>query len=318
MESIEKLMLDKITVVLKRFSVNEIRQLNKILIINLDWNDIARMVTKNRLRMNVGNVVGIINEHLNGSDRELIKNTYYRVLLADAVCHHRSQWRTVSVDKIKRRLLDKAIIKNRIRSMMGKMQTNGIIYVMKYDDMFMVSIDIVGSETDEETVVKLSTPHLFAIASGNGSQVFYKSRRIVNFLMNIVVRSVGANKFQPYPLTGKNVRSMIHFLEDKDENETNAQMLAVKRSGKDRTRTDIQQLYFNKRQKLDRFTVHVESVHDYSNKINKLKVELIASSITNGIRDMILAAVLTPPYPDWVIKLPFLGTNNITLSESKT
>lgn len=319
MESIGKLMLDKITALLKRFSVNELQHLNKILIRNLDWNYIARTVTENRYRMNVGNVVSIINDHLIGGDRELIRNTYYRVLLADAVYHHRSQWRTVIVDKINGRLLNKAIIMHGIRYMLDTMQIDGITYVMKCDDLFAVSIDIVGSETG----VKLTAPHVFAVASGNGSSlVFYKSRRIVNLLMNVVVGSVGAKKFQPYPLTGKNIRSMVDILEDRDEKENNTQILVTKDTG-----TDIQQLYFNKRRILDRFTIHAQSFRNRNNdnnsnsghvgsvgKIDKFKIELKASSVTNGHRDMILTAVLTPPYPDWVTNLPFLGTNSITLS----
>lgn len=78
MESIEKLMLDKIIIKMKRFNINEIQHLFKILHFNLEWNVIISIVAECRLRMSVRNVVCVINEYLKGMYlyKVLLYNTY--------------------------------------------------------------------------------------------------------------------------------------------------------------------------------------------------------------------------------------------------
>lgn len=69
---------------------------------NIGWNDmITRVVAENRLKLRIGNVLNIIYEHLKGTGRVLIENTYYQVLLVDAVYRQKNQWWTVAVEKNK-------------------------------------------------------------------------------------------------------------------------------------------------------------------------------------------------------------------------
>ncbi|VVC39881.1 Hypothetical protein CINCED_3A025514 [Cinara cedri] len=321
MEVIEKLMLDKIVIKMKRFKMNEIQQLFKILHFNLEWNQIVSMVADCRLRLSVGNIVCVINEYLK-SKQMLIEETYHKVLLVDAIYHQSNQWWTVSIDKVNKRLLDKEIIRNNIQSMLDKINIKGICYVMKYGDLFWVLINISENAKKKRTSVKLGIPHLFTIAPGNVFHVFHRPQNIDNRLLKIVIKSVGANKFKSYPLTGKNVQSMIHFLGDKDKEKENVQELSNNFKEED-VKAYVQKLFGTKRRILNQFTINVESfLPVYSNtssssnnnsvgKVNKSKIELKAESIIDGVKDMILAGILTPPYPDWVTKLPALGKNNV-------
>ncbi|XP_015377297.1 PREDICTED: uncharacterized protein LOC107171558 [Diuraphis noxia] len=107
MATLEKLMLDKILMKMKRFNMNELKQLFKILHLNLEWKDIINIVTECRLRLSVANIVSVVHQHLKDSDS--IDETYHRVLLVDAIFHQNSQWWTVTIDKVNKQLLDKEI-----------------------------------------------------------------------------------------------------------------------------------------------------------------------------------------------------------------
>lgn len=67
MEAIDKLMLDKIVIKMKRFNMEEIQRLFKILHLDLEWNDVINTVVNCRLRMSVGNVVCILDEYFKGT-----------------------------------------------------------------------------------------------------------------------------------------------------------------------------------------------------------------------------------------------------------
>lgn len=265
-----------------------------------------------------------MNNNLKGK-QNLIEETYSRVLLVDAIYHQNSQWWTMSVDKVNKRLLDKEIIRHNIQSMLDKSNIKGVSYVMKYGDLFWVLIITSEKGNRKKTNVKLSTPNFFTIAPGNVFHVFHRPHIINNRLLKIVIKSVGANKFKSYPLSGKNLQSMVHFLGDKDKEKENVQELSNNYK-EEEVRAYVQQLFGNKCRILNQFIINVES--DLSmfsntgsnsnsnsagrtNKINKSKIELKADSIIDGIKDMILTGVLTPPYPDWVTKLPVLGKNNV-------
>jgi len=125
MATLEKLMLDKILMKMKRFNMNELKQLFKILHLNLEWKDIINIVSECRLRLSVANVVSVVHQHLKNSDS--IDETYHRVLLVDAIFHQNSQWWTVTIDKVNKQLLDKEIIRNNIEAMLNKLNIKAII-----------------------------------------------------------------------------------------------------------------------------------------------------------------------------------------------
>lgn len=211
--------------------------------------------------------------------------------------------------------------------MLDKINIKGISYVMKHNNLFWVLINTSGNAKKKKTSVNLSTPHLFTIVPGNVSYVFHRPQNIENRLLKIVIKSVGANIFKSYPLTGKNLQSMIHFLGDKNKEKENLQELSNNFIEKD-LRAYVQQLFGNEFIKLNQFIINVESdlfmfgttsrsnnnnSDGEINKINKSKIELKANNIIDGIKDMIFTGVLTPPYPDWVTKLPVLGKNNVQI-----
>lgn len=83
MEAINKLMLDKTVIKMKKFNMKEIQQLFKILRVNLEWNDIISMVAKCRLRLCVGNVACVIDEYLKGTIiffLKLLLSCYYSLV----------------------------------------------------------------------------------------------------------------------------------------------------------------------------------------------------------------------------------------------
>lgn len=317
MASLENLMLDKIVMKMKRFNMNEIQQLIKILHLNLEWKDVVNLVSKCRLRLNIANIVYVVHEHLKES--ESIKETYHRVLLVDAIYHQSSYWWTVSIDKVKKRLLDKEIIRNNIQSMMDKMNIKAITYVMKCNQQFWVLINV--NETKrKKTNLKLNNPYFFTIAPGVVFHIFHRPQNTDSRLLKIVVKSVGATKSKPYELSGKHLQSMVSLLEDKNKvnDQENIQELSNNYK-EDDVREYIQQLFGNKRRVLNQFTINVESdISAFSNtnpvgKMCKTKIELKGDNIIECVKDMMLSGVLQPPYPDWVIKLPVLGKNSVNI-----
>jgi len=319
MATLEKLMLDKILMKMKRFNMNELKQLFKILHLNLEWKDIINLVSECRLRLSVANVVSVVHQHLKDSDS--IDETYHRVLLVDTIFHQNSQWWTVTIDKVNKQLLDKEIIRNNIEAMLNKLNIKAITYVMKCNQLFWVLIDI--NETKrKQTTVKLNNPYFFTIAPGKVFHVFHKPQNIDNRLLKIVIKSVGASKCKPYSLSGKHLPSMVSLLEDKNRgNEKNKKLpTLVNNYNEEDVQEYVQQLFGEKCRVLNEFTINVESdmsVFSNSNpagKMCKTKVVLKGESIIDGVKDMMLSGVLQPPYPDWVTKLPVLGKNSVNIN----
>ncbi|KAL4098098.1 hypothetical protein QTP88_022767 [Uroleucon formosanum] len=319
MAAIKKLMLDKILMKMKRFNMNELKQLFKILHLNLEWKDIINIVSECRLRLSVANVVSVVHQHLKDSDS--VDETYHRVLLVDTIFHQKSQWWTVTIDKVNKQLLDKEIIRNNIEAMLNKLNIKAITYVMRCNNLFWVLIDI--NETKrKQTTVKLNNPYFFTIAPGKVFHVFYKPQNIENRLLKIVIKSVGASKCKAYSLSGKHLPSMVSLLEDKNRgNEKNKEVPTLLNNHKDEDVQEyVQKLFGEKLWVLNEFTINVESdmsVFSNSNpagKMCKTKVVLKGDSIIDGVKDMMLSGVFQPPYPDWVTKLPVLGKNCVNIN----
>ncbi|XP_060878112.1 uncharacterized protein LOC132950605 [Metopolophium dirhodum] len=319
MAAIKKLMLDKILMKMKRFNMNELKQLFEILHLNLEWKDIINIVSECRLRLSVANVVSVVHQHLKDSDS--VDETYHRVLLVDAIFHQNSQWWTVTIDKVNKQLLDKGIIRNNIEAMLNKLNIKAITYVMKCNKLFWVLIDI--NETKrKQTTVKLNKPYFFTIAPGKVFHVFYKPQNIENRLLKIVIKSVGASKCKAYSLSGKHLPSMVSLLEDKNRgNEKNKEVPTLLNNHKEEDVQEyVQKLFGEKRWVLNEFTINVESdmsVFSNSNpagKMCKTKMVLKGDSIIDGVKDMMLSGVLQPPYPDWVTNLPVLGKNCVNIN----
>ncbi|KAL5239716.1 hypothetical protein ACI65C_007126 [Semiaphis heraclei] len=319
MAALEKLMLDKILMKMKRFNMNELKQLFKILHLNLEWKDIINIVSECRLRLSVANIVSVVHQHLKDSDS--IDETYHRVLLVDAIFHQNSQWWTVTIDKVNKQFLDKEIIRNNIEAMLNKLNIKAITYVMKCNTLFWVLIDI-NETKKKQTTVKLNNPYFFTIAPGKVFHVFHKPQNIDNRLLKIVIKSVGASKCKPYSLSGKNLPSMVSLLEDKNRgNEKNKEIPTLLNNYKEEDVQEyVQQLFGEKCRILNEFTINVESdmsVFSNSNlagKICKTKVVLKGESIIDCVKDMMLSGVLQPPYPDWATKLPVLGKNCVNIN----
>jgi len=299
--------------------MNELKQLFKILHLNLEWKDIMNIVSECRLRLSVANVVSVVHQHLKDSD--YVHETYHRVLLVDAIFHQRSQWWTVTIDKVNKQLLDKEIIRNNIEAMLNKFNIKAITYVMKCNNLFWVLIDINETKRKQATV-KLNNPYFFTIAPGEVFHVFYKPQNIENRLLKIVIKSVGASKSKAYSLSGKHLPSMVSLLEDKNRgNEKNKEVPTLLNNYKEEDVQEyVQKLFGEKRRVLNEFTINVESdmsVFSNSNPVGKMcktKVVLKGDSIIDGVKDMMLSGVLQPPYPDWVIKLPVLGKNCVNIN----
>lgn len=318
MATLEKLMLDKILMKMKKFKLNELQQLLKLLHLNLEWNEIINLVSKCRLRLTVKNVVSVVDQHLKND--ESVDETYYRVLLVDTIFHQNSQWWTVTIDKVNQQLLDKGIIRNNIQAMLNKLNIKAVTHVMKCNKLFWVLIDM-NVTKKRQTAPKLNNPYFFTIAPGKVFHVFYRPQNIENRLLKIVIKSVGANKCKPYSLTGKHLQSMVNFLEDKNRDKkknTKAPILGNSHKEED-VRVYVAQLFGDKCQVLNEFTINVESdLSVFGNtmpagKICKTQVVLKGDSIIDGVRDMMLSGVLQPPYPDWVTRLPVLGTNCVNI-----
>lgn len=319
MATLEELMLEKTIIKMKRFSLNETQQLLKILHLNLEWKDIIKLVSECRMRLNVANVVSIIHQYLKKS--ELIEETYHRVLLVDTIFHQSSQWWTVSINKVKENLLDKEKIRSNIQAMLDKLNIEGTTYVMKFNRLFWVLININKTKITKNGP-KLNTPNFFTIAPGKVFHIFHKPQNIDDRLLRIVTKSIGANKCKPYALSGKHLPSMVHLLEDKNKEneEESSHVLSLANNYKEEdVRIYVQNLFGDKRPILNQFTINVESdlsVLSNSNMIGKMcktKVELKGENIIDGVKDMMLSGVLQPPYPDWVTKLPVLGKNSVNI-----
>ncbi|XP_050436337.1 uncharacterized protein LOC126843069 [Adelges cooleyi] len=319
MATTEKLMLNKIAVKMKRFNMSEIQQLLKILHLNLEWKNVVELVEKCRMRLNVTNVVNVIFQYL--KDKESIMEVYHRVLLVDVIYHQSGSWWTVTIDKVKQNLLDKERIRNNIQAMLDKLNINAITYVMKFNQFFWVLVD--KTEINKKTKLKLNVPSFFTIPASNVSHIFHKPRNIDGTLLKIVIKSVGGSRSKPYPLSGKNLLSMVSLLEDKNkENEENdVHRTALTNNYRDEdVREYIGQLFGTKKRVLNSFTINVESdLSMFGNgnlpgKMCKTRIELKADNVIEGVKDMMLSGVLQPPYPDWVTKLPVLGKNCVNIN----
>ncbi|XP_050522575.1 uncharacterized protein LOC126895115 [Daktulosphaira vitifoliae] len=317
MTTIDKLMLNKIAVKMKRFNMNEIQQLLKILHLDLEWKDVVELVAECRMRLNVANIVSVIFQYLR--DQQSITEVYHRIMLSDVIYHQSGSWWTVTLDKVKNSFLDKERIRNNIQAMFDKLNIKGVTYVMKCNQLFWVLIDI-NEMKKSKTNPKLSAPLFLTIMPGTVSHIFYKPHNIDSTLLKIVVKSVGATRYKPYPLSGKHLQSMVNFLEDKNK-ENNAINSSLKSNYCDEdVREYIRQLFGDKNRVLNQFTINVESdlsmigINYPTGKLCKARVELKSENIIEGIKDMMLSGVLQPPYPDWVTKLPILGKNSVNIN----
>lgn len=318
MATLEKLMLNKIVMKMKRFNMNEIQHLLKILPLNLDWNDITNLVIELRLRLTVANVVSIVQYYL--KEMESIEATYYRVLLADAIYHQRTQWWTVTIDKVTKRFLDKRIIQNNIESMLIKMSIKAITYVMELNKFFWILINV-NETKGRKTTLKLNNPYFFTIAPGKVCHIFHRPRNIDNRLMKIVSKAVGAKKYKIHALSGKDLYSMVNFMEDKNKENDQGNVQALFNSYKEEdVKEYVQKLFGNNCRILNEFTININTDLTKINKINpdekiyNTQVQLKGDSIIDGIKEMMLLGVLQPPYPDWVTRLPYLGKNNVNIN----
>lgn len=321
MATLENLMLSKITMKMKKFNMNEIQQLLKILHLNLEWKDITNLMAECRLRITIANVVSIMHQFL--KDSESIEETYHRVLLVDAIYHQNTQWWTVSIDKVNKKLLDKEIIRNNIQTILDKLNIKATTYVMKYNQLFWVLINI-NEMKKKQTCLKLNSPYFFTIAPGKVFHVFYRPQNVDNRLLKAVIKSVGANKSKPYALSGKHIQSMVDMVEDKTktkrENQENILKLANNYKEKD-VQEYVNQLFGNKIPVINKFTINVESDMsvfnntDLNGEMSITKVELKSDNIINSVKDMMLSGILQPPYPDWVTQLPVLGKNYVKINK---
>jgi hypothetical protein len=318
MATLETLMLNKIIMQMKRFNINEIQHLLRILPLNLEWNEITNLVTELRLRLTVANVVSIIHYYL--KEMESIEATYYRVLLADAIYHQRSLWWTVTIDKVNKRFLDKRIIQKNIQFMLVKMSIEAITYVMESNKLFWILINI--NETKEKkTTLKLNNPYFFTIAPGKVCHIFHRPRNIDNRLMKIVSKAVGASKFKLYALSGKDLYSMKHFMEDKNKENNKGNVQTLLNSDKEEdVKEYVQKLFGNNSRILNKFTININIDLTKFNQINSeenisnTQIQLKGDSIIDGIKEMMLLGVMQPPYPDWVTRLPYLGKNSVNIN----
>lgn len=324
METLEKLMLEKIVVKMKRFKMNEIQQLFKILHLKMEWKDIVDIVTECRMRMNVANVVSVVHELLKNSESS-IEATYHQVLLVDAIFHQSSNWWTVSIDKANKRLLDKEIIRNNIHTMLDKLSIDATTYVMKNNQLFWVLINENSKNDGSGACAKLSIPFFFTIVPGKVFHVFHRPQNFNNVLMKVVIKSVGATKCKPYALSGKHLPSMVSLLADKC-NERKLKDAALRELTNNYRDEDVQEyvqtLFGNECRVLERFTLNVLTDLSVSNnnttgnggkkskrRTFKTTIELKGDNVMDGIKDMMLTSVLQPAYPDWVRRLPISGKN---------
>ena len=58
----------------------------------------------------------------------------------DTIFHQKSQWWTVTIDKVNKQLLDKEIIRNNIEAMLNKLNIKAITYVMKCNKLCWVCL----------------------------------------------------------------------------------------------------------------------------------------------------------------------------------
>lgn len=317
MTTLENLMLSKITMKMKKFNLNEIKQLLNFLHLNLEWEDITKLLTECRMRMTIPNVVSIIHHFL--KDDERIEETYYRVLLVDAIYHQNTQWWTVSVDKVNKHLLDKDIIRNNIQTILDKLNIKAITYVMMCNELFWILINI-SEIKKKQTRLKLNNPYFFTIAPGKIFHVFHRPQNVDDRLLKAVIKSVGANKFKPYALSGKHLQSMVNMLKNKTTKETqlNVQKLVNNHKVED-VQEYVQQLFGNKKLVINQFTINIESDMstlndtDMDGETSIIKVELKADNIINGVKDMMLSGIFQPPFPDWVTQLPVLSENCVNI-----
>jgi len=326
--AVEELMLKKVVTKMKRFCMNELERLLKILHLDMEWKDLMDKMCECRMRPTVKNAVSVLHQYLanNGS---MIERTYHLVLLVDAIFHNSGYWWTVTVDKVNRRLLDKETIRNNVQAMLDKLNIRAIAYAMRCDQLFWVLINAVPGGTDDGAIrrnttggpAKLSNPCLFAVAPGRVFRVFHRPQNVDGKLLKVVVKSIGANKSKPYALFGKSPRSMVNLLADKD-NEQQQQQGGKDDGAPTKEGDDVHEyvgrLFGDKRRVLNQFTINAQSdpslFDDADNQPFKVKVNLKADNVVDGIRDMMLSGVLQPPYPSWATKLPVTGKNCVNFS----
>lgn len=318
--TLETMMLEKTAKKMKMFSINEIQKLFKILHLGLKWNDIVKQVSMCRLRLTIPNIVSVIHQYLKTSS-DTIEETYHTVLLVDAIYHQTKLWWTVSVDGVKKRLLEQKIIQNNIQAMLDKLNINAATYVIECNKLFWVMIN--ERKNKSNTNPKLNIPLFFTIAPGKELHVFHRPQKVNPEFLNIVVKSIGAKKYKPYELSGKHLQSMVNSLKNKNkENDQNiAQELPNIYKEAD-VQICVNRLFGNRQQVLDKLTINVESDYPISNNTDpseqtcKTKFELSGTNVVDGVKDMMLSGVIQPPYPSWVIQLPVLSKNSIDIKHS--
>lgn len=214
-------------------------------------------------------------------------------------------------------LLDKEGIRYNIQVVLDRLKINAITYVMKCKKLFWVLINI--KNTKKKNSQEFDKQYFFTILPGKVFHVFYRPQIIDRRVLNIVIKSIGANKSKPYALYGKHLQSLVNLLEDKDNEQDNLQLLTSNYKEED-VRGYIKQLFGEKQCIINQFTINIESdmsVFSNTNPVGemcKTKVQLTSDSVFGSVKDMILSGVIQPPYPDWVSKLPVLGKNTVNVN----
>lgn len=306
---------------MKRFSMVELQQLLKVLHLNMKWEDVVNEVSNCRKRLSVKNVVDVVHQYLKDKGL-LIKETYHRVLLVDAIFHQSSQWWTMTVDKVNQSFLDKETIRNNVQAILNKLNIRAITYVMLYDELFWVLInnthDNNGTKGHKTSTAKLNSPCFFTVAPGRVFHVFHRPQKVDNRLLKTVIKSIGANKFKPYPLSGKHLQSMVGLLADKENkqgNDVKNDDGAPTKEG-DNVQEYVDRLYGDKCRLLNQFMINAEcesllfdNAVDSEDMTYKTRVELKGDNVMKGVKDMMLSGALQLPYPSWAKNLPQMGTN---------
>jgi len=315
--TLEKMMLDKTAVKMKRFNINEIKQLFKFLHLDLEWKDIVKLVSDCRLRLSVPNIVSVVYQYLKDSS-DSIEEIYHRVLLVDAIYHQNSLWWTVSVDKVNKHCLEKEIIRDNIQAMLDKLNINATTYVMKCNKLFWV---LINTSKKKNTSPKLNVPIFFTIVPGKVFYVFHRPQKVDSRLLKTVIKSIGAKKYEPYELSGKHLQSMVNLLKNKNKENNQNNALELSNNNKEVDVQEYAQQLFGKRwQVLNQFTINFSMLSNSNppGKTCKTRVELSGSNIIDGVKDMMLSGILQPPYFSWVTKLPVLGKNCVHIDALDT
>jgi len=320
--TVEKLMLKTIASKMKRFSMAQLPDVLKFLHLNMNWEELMDKVSDCRLRPTVTNVVAVVQQYLH--DRELlIEGTYHRLLLVDAIIHKSGFWWTMTVDKVNPSFLDKKTIRNNIQAMLNKLNIRAITYVMSYDELFWVLINTVhdnnGTKRRKTSTVKLNSPCFFTVAPGPVSYLFHRPHKVDNRLLKIMMKSIGATKCNPYPLSGKDLQSMVGLLADKEnkqDNDHDENDHGVPTEEGENVQEYVDRLFGDKCRVLNHVMINAEcesllfdNAADLEGTTHKIQVELKGDNVMKGVRDMMLSGALQLPYPSWAKKLPQIGTN---------